>query len=334
MSKEKKLYVKGMHCPSCEIYMENKLKDIENISNISSNHKEQSISFTLNSTNAKGEEIGEEKLIKEINKITQEDGYTVQREPVEERKNNNTILISFIIALALMTAFYFLQKSTIFQNLTLSRNNYATAFLIGIVASFSSCMAVVGSVVITIATKYKNKSSLIVFHISRIVAFFLLGGLLGLIGSTLTLSNNFHTISGIILFLVMLIMGLSLLDIFPFFKNLQPKMPKALTSKTFKNSTSPFILGMLTFLLPCGFTQSMQIVAISTGSIAQAGLTMLLFALGTFPVLALLSFGVSSLKKKVNTELLLKTSGFLIIFFSLYTLLTLLISLGIITIMI
>ncbi len=334
MSKEKKLYVKGMHCPSCELYMENKLKDIENISNISSDHKEQSISFTWNSKEKDEGEIAEEKLIKKINKITEKDGYTVQREPVEKEKNSNTILISFLIALALMTAFYFLQKSTIFQSLTLSGNNYATAFLIGIVASFSSCMAVVGSLVITIAAKYKSKSSLIVFHISRIVAFFILGGLLGLIGSTLTLSNNFHTISGIILFLVMLLMGLSLLDIFSFFKNLQPKMPKALTSKTFKNSTSPLILGVLSFLLPCGFTQSMQIVAISTGNVLDASLTMLLFALGTLPVLALLSFGISSLKKKINTELLLKISGFLIIFFSLYTLLTLLISLGIITIMI
>jgi uncharacterized protein len=233
-----------------------------------------------------------------------------------------------------MTAFYLLQKSNIFKNLTLSENNYMTSFLIGVVASFSSCMAVVGSIIITISTKYKKKSSLVTFHISRIIAFFLLGGLLGLIGSAFVLTNNFHTISGIILFFVMLIMGFSLLDIFPFFKNLQPKLPKSLTSKTFKNSTSPLLLGMLTFLLPCGFTQSMQIVAISTGNLFQASLTMLFFAVGTFPVLALLSFGVSSLREKINTKLLFKTSGFLIIFFALYTLLTLLISLGIITLII
>ena len=194
-------------------------------------------------------------------------------------------------------------------------------------------MAVVGSIIITISTKQEKASPLIILHISRIIAFFVLGGLLGLIGSVFVLTNNFHTISGIILFVVMLLMGLSLLDIFPSFKNVIPKLPKSLTSKTFKNNTSPLLLGIITFLLPCGFTQSMQIVAISTGNILEASLTMFLFALGTLPVLAFLSFGVISLREKVNTQLLFKTSGFLIIFFALYTLLTLLISLGIITVL-
>ncbi|MDR0627306.1 MAG: sulfite exporter TauE/SafE family protein, partial [Bifidobacteriaceae bacterium] len=37
------------------------------------------------------------------------------------------------------------------------------------------------------------------------------------------------------------------------------------------------------FFLPCGFTQAVQVYALSTGSAAQAGLVMAVFALGTTP---------------------------------------------------
>lgn len=48
------------------------------------------------------------------------------------------------------------------------------------------------------------------------------------------------------------------------------------------------IVWALTFLLPCGFTQLAQINALSTGSPMQWALLLLVFALGTFPILFLL----------------------------------------------
>ncbi|MBP6911491.1 sulfite exporter TauE/SafE family protein [Patescibacteria group bacterium] len=48
-------------------------------------------------------------------------------------------------------------------------------------------------------------------------------------------------------------------------------------------------MGIGTFFLPCGFTQSMQVYTLSTGSFLAGGLTMLSFALGTLPMLLLLS---------------------------------------------
>lgn len=323
--KKIKLHVKGLHCPSCDIYMERELQNIKGISDIKSDHKEQTVTF--NSTN----DYKEEELIKDINKMIEKNGYSVQKDPIKTNFNWKVLLIPFFISLFLMTLFFLLQKSRFFYNISLSQNTYITAFLIGIIASFSSCMAVVGSIIISLSTTYKKKSSMILFHLSRIVSFFLLGGFLGLIGNTISFSDNFYTITGILLFFVMIIMGFNLLDIFPFFKKIQFKLPKQLTSNTFKNSTSPLLLGLLTFFLPCGFTQSMQILAISTGDILVASFTMLLFALGTFPVLAMLSFGISTLKEKFNTEILFKAAGFLIIFFALYNLMSLLTSLGIIT---
>ncbi len=320
----RKYYVKGMHCPSCEIYIENKLKDIDSISNIKSNYKNQTVTFNTN------QQYQENTVINEINNQIEKDGYQIQADSLEIGKSKQNILLPLSISIIIMLIFYLIQKYFPFDIISGSTNIYLTSFLIGVLASLSSCMAVVGSITISMSTKYKNRSSIIIFHISRIFSFFILGGILGLIGSTVSLSDNFYLISGIVLFFIMIIMGLNLLDLFPFVKNLQPKLPKQITSKTFRNNTSPLLLGFLTFFLPCGFTQSMQILAISTGDIIISSLTMLIFALGTLPILGLLSFGIRILKEKVDTQILFKTAGFIIIFFSLYNLMSLLTSIGII----
>ena len=321
---KKEFYVKGMHCPSCEIYIEKELKNIKYICNIKSDHKKQTVTFDTK------KDIKNQLLKEDINRIISNNGYHLQDEPVIKENRSSDLLFGFLISFLIFLLFFQIQNLGFLDNISLPETTLATSFFLGIIASFSSCMAVVGALIISLSATYKNKKSLIIFHISRILSFFLLGGFLGLIGSSLTLSQNFYTISGIILFIVMLLLAINLLDVFPFFKNLQPKFPKIFTKKILNKKTSPLLMGFITFFLPCGFTQSMQIVAISSGEILNASLIMLLFALGTFPVLALISFGLSSALKKTNSSLLFKTSGFLVLFFAIYNLLTLLTSLGII----
>jgi sulfite exporter TauE/SafE/copper chaperone CopZ len=315
-----------MHCPSCDIYIEQKLKNLKSISNLKANYKDQTISFDTSED--------ENKLINEINNLIEEAGYTAQADFPKTKIDKRTLLKSFLIATILLFLFFLIQRSKIFSSVNIPDNIFLMSFIIGIIASLSSCMAVVGSIIISISTQQKGKRSLISFHISRIVAFFILGGLLGLVGNIFTFSRNFYTVSTLIISILLLLMGLNLLDIFPFIKRLIPSFSKNVFTKNFNQSASPVLLGIITFILPCGFTQSMQVIALTSGSIMEASLIMLIFALGTFPILALLSFGILSAKEKINTELLFKTSGFVIIFFAIYTFITLLISLGIINLVI
>lgn len=59
------------------------------------------------------------------------------------------------------------------------------------------------------------------------------------------------------------------------------------------------IVGALTFLLPCWFTQSMQLFALQSGSPLSGALIMGAFAIGTAPVLFALWFGAKAIKDKV-----------------------------------
>jgi len=100
--------------------------------------------------------------------------------------------------------------------------------------------------------------------------------------------------------------------------------------KNIHHTLTPLLVGVATFFLPCGFTQSMQIYALTTGSFLTGALIMFTFALGTLPVLALLSFSSLGIHKKAQSGIFFKTAGLVVIFFGIFTLINALVGAGII----
>jgi hypothetical protein len=56
------------------------------------------------------------------------------------------------------------------------------------------------------------------------------------------------------------------------------------------------LVGAVTFFVPCGFTQSLQIFALTTGTFSAGAMTMLAFALGTAPALLFAGFLSGSMR--------------------------------------
>ena len=94
---------------------------------------------------------------------------------------------------------------------------------------------------------------------------------------------------------------------------------------------TPLLVGVATFFLPCGFTQSMQLYTLTTGSFLQGGLTMLAFALGTLPVLALMSFSSFSVQTSGKKGIFFKTAGLIVILFALFNIINSLAAAGFIS---
>ncbi|MFZ5391042.1 MAG: sulfite exporter TauE/SafE family protein, partial [Patescibacteria group bacterium] len=90
------------------------------------------------------------------------------------------------------------------------------------------------------------------------------------------------------------------------------------------------LLGAATFFLPCGFTQAMQFYTLSVKDFWQGGLTMLFFALGTLPVLWLLSFSSFNLQSKSWRGYFFKTAGLVVIVLAVFNLLNALAGAGLI----
>ena len=149
-------------------------------------------------------------------------------------------------------------------------------------------MAVVGGLVLSMSASFAKEGDKVrpqvLFHVGRLASFFLLGGVIGLLGSTFQLGGTGTFVLSFIVAIVLLILGINLLDIFPWAKKLQPTLPafigKSVHSvKNLNHTLTPLLVGIVTFFLPCGFTQSMQIYSLSTGSFWTGSLTMLSFAL-------------------------------------------------------
>lgn len=331
MSK-KKYFVEGMHCPSCEIYVESQFKNRNGIKSVKSNNKTQELEIDVNS------DMKIETVINEINKNMEGSGYTIKTELKDRKGNLQEYLLPFFIALFVIILFFILEKFIIKNTFSLDEMSYTTVFLIGIIASISSCMAVVGSLVLSMSSVYAknsmNSKSMTIFHISRLISFFIFGGILGSIGSLFVISNKIEFIIGIILTIIMIALGVNLLDISPLFRKFELTIPKKLSTKllsdTKNSSFAPILFGAITFILPCGFTQAMQLNAVLSGTFINGALTMLIFSIGTLPVLLLITLGSRKIINSKYSELFLKSSGFLVIFFTIYNLIGLLIANGII----
>jgi sulfite exporter TauE/SafE len=177
-------------------------------------------------------------------------------------------------------------------------------FLIGLVAATGSCLALVGGLLLSVCatwiertqaeTHWERLKPLLLFNAGRLAGYFFLGGIVGLIGSVITLKTHTTGYLTIVLSLVMIMLALQILHVIPK-KYCRIPLPRALHKKMKDMSdhhhpVMPVVLGALTFFVPCGFTQSMQLLALGSGNFLQGALIMFVFALGTLPTLLGISF--------------------------------------------
>lgn len=327
-------HVHGMHCKACTLLIESELGELPNLSGVRAHLQARTVEFSADFGHKTPEEIAAE-----LTQALQPHGYTLSLEREVKEKNWSEFKIAIPVAAGFAVLFVFLQKLGLVNLVSAGSVTYGTAFMVGIVASLSTCMAVVGGLVLSMSATFAKEGDRIrpqlMFHGGRIVSFFILGGVIGAIGSAFTLSTEVTFILGLVIGLVMLILGVNLLDVFPWAKRLQPSMPQSIAkyahgASRLNHTLTPLLVGAATFFLPCGFTQSMQLYTLTTGSFLHGGLTMLSFALGTLPVLALVSFSSFSMKNSPRSGIFFKSAGIIVILFALFNILNSLVIVGMI----
>jgi len=333
-NKKYTFHINGMHCNACVLMTESELKELPNITNVKSNLKNNLVEVVGDFGDK-----NQEQIIEELSHILKPHGYTLSLEKQKSNKNYSDFQIAIPVALLFIALFIILQKVGLVNLINTSKITYGTSFIVGIIASLSTCMAVVGGLVLSMSATFAREGDKvkpqILFHGGRIISFFFFGGIIGALGSVFTLNTNATFGLGLFIGLVMLIMGVNLLDIFDSTKIAQISMPKFISKKAFNlsklnHTLTPLLVGIATFFLPCGFTQSMQIYTLSTGSFLKGGFTMLAFALGTLPILALVSFSSFSIKNNKNSGIFFKTAGIIVILFAIMNILNSLVVIGLI----
>jgi sulfite exporter TauE/SafE len=183
------------------------------------------------------------------------------------------------------------------------------ALLLGLAAGVSTCMALVGGLVLALSAAFEQRRArssapgdggaaraarmrpALVFMAGRIVGYGILGAGLGVIGAGVAMPPSVTAVLMIAVAIVMTLVGTRLTGMSPRIAGWSPVLPMGLGRRLGLDAGAVGAysdaraagLGAASFFLPCGFTQAVQVFALSTGSPAYAGALLAVFALGTAP---------------------------------------------------
>lgn len=307
------LQIGGMSCAGCEMRIENSLKKLDGVIEAKACFTSSNVYITYDAN-----VIGLDQIIGTIEKLD----YVVEKKEASDKISASLFLGIVII----LPALYIIIKNTsgfdfipeIDQSM-----GYGILFIVGLLTSLH-CVAMCGGINLSQCISYKadneNNSKFsrfkpsLLYNSGRIVSYTVIGGIAGALGSGIGFSGAAKGIVAVISGVFMVIMGLNMLNIFPWLRKLNPGMPKIFGRKILgdKLMYGPFYVGLLNGLMPCGPLQAMQIYALGTGSFLAGALSMFMFSMGTVPLM----FGigaVSSILSGKFTQRMLKVSAVLVI---------------------
>ncbi len=194
-------------------------------------------------------------------------------------------------------------------------------FMTGLTVGGLTCLAVQGGLLASvIAAREKeevkkgiNKKNAflptVVFLSTKLIAYTLLGFLLGAFGGVINIGGNVQIFMQLFAGIYMVLVALNLLNIHPIFRYVIIQPPRFLLRKVKNQSRgkaifSPALLGGMTVFIPCGTTLAMEALAISSADPWMGAAIMGVFVLGTMPLFFGLGVVTSILGDTFRTKFL------------------------------
>lgn len=239
----------------------------------------------------------------------------------EKKKNRNipTIVLA-VLVLAFVVCQYILKINIVsyvvafFAKLGVVRPEitdgvgYGTIFVFGLITSLH-CVGMCGGITLAVG---KGQP---LFQLGRIISYTLMGLILGALGSAVNIDIGTRKIVPIICGICIIV-----ISCFWFLNGVGIKLPdKYLKIIQFIKKQGPFVMGLLMALMPCMALQMVELYALGTGNAVKGALSMLLFAIGTLPMLILLGIAgnkalqVDQKKVQIVSALIMLVMGIMMI---------------------
>lgn len=298
--------IEGMHCIGCQQKIEQRLMQTDGIRQISVSNQTGNATVVFDETVIR---------FSEIQDIVSALGYTACS-GTQSAKTDIGMTIGFaviIIALFVMLQQFGILNLLVPSRLAESGMGYGMLFVVGLFTSVH-CIAMCGGIHLSQCIprgsgqeKPSFRNSLF-YNLGRVCSYTLIGFLLGCIGMLLggtgtVLADWMQGLLKLLAGILMVTMGVNLLGIFPQVKRIQLHLPKELSGRIRSGKAhmvQPFLIGMLNGLMPCGPLQSMQILALASGSPIAGGFSMLAFSLGTVPLMLGLGTVIAALGRRFS----------------------------------
>ncbi|MDD4110775.1 MAG: sulfite exporter TauE/SafE family protein [Clostridia bacterium] len=310
---KRKFKAEGTTCESCEKIIIKQAQKIKGVKQITFNYSKEEGEVTFDNTKTNLDEI--------LYKI-EEKKYTCY---IIEDSNKKTKISKagwIFLIIGLLIAIYFLfhfiegiQMPSISQNMSLG-----LLFFVGILTGFH-CISMCGGFVISYTAKdvkngKKPHNSHLMYGLGKTISYTIIGALFGLLGSFIAFTPSMRGLIGLLAGLFLILFGLKMLNVFPTLRKIQFKTPKIISKFIGTNSNksnSPLIIGLLNgLMIACGPLQAIYIMAAGTGSMLEGAKLLLVFGLGTLPVMIGFGYFASFVSSKV-TQKILKLSGIVVI---------------------
>jgi len=326
--KTTKLHVDGMTCISCQNKIEKKLRNTAGVQNADVSYSAGTAVVTYNPDVVS---------LKNIAQIIQKLGYHASSARQTPKTSRTLGLLIIIVALYVLLEQFGVLNLLVPSQLAQANMGYGMLFVIGLITSVH-CVAMCGGINLSQCiqggvrrsdpvsysdnARTSSRSGQLVsegrqpqvqnsrvsslrpaflYNLGRVISYTVVGFIVGALGSVINFSSTAQGVLKLIAGVFMVIMGVNMLGIFPWLRKLTPRMPKVFARKIDSEkskSNSPLIVGLLNGLMPCGPLQAMQIYALSTGNPFAGALSMLVFSLGTVPLM----FGLGALSSVLSKK--------------------------------
>lgn len=328
--------IDGMTCVNCENRIENALRQTKGIETVKVSYANEKATITYDADMIDKAAI--ERVIESADYQVRQPSQDSVPESAPRNTQKQKTSFSLILGIVIILAVVFLLINrfgglSIFNSFPQAQQGmgYGLLFLIGLLTSIH-CVAMCGGInlsqcvpVPTASTEAKSKFANlrpgILYNAGRVISYTIIGVVVGALGSVISFSGWAKGIVAIAAGIFMVIMGLNMLNLFPWLRRFNPRMPKIFARKiNFEKkggSRSPLYIGLLNGLMPCGPLQAMQLFALSTGSPVKGALSMLFFSLGTVPLMFGLG-ALSSLLSKKFTQKMMQVSAVLVVILGIF----------------
>ncbi|MBS1267217.1 MAG: hypothetical protein MAG795_01189 [Candidatus Woesearchaeota archaeon] len=197
---------------------------------------------------------------------------------------------------------------------------YGLLFIVGLLTGFH-CVGMCGGFVVGYTAKDAKEGktshkSHLMYGLGKTISYTIIGAVFGLIGAVVAFTPLMRGLIGLFAGLFLVLYGLKMLNIFPVLRKIQFKTPEFLAKFAIKKkskSSNPLVIGLLNgLMLACGPLQAIYIMAAGTGSFIEGAKLLLVFGLGTLPVMLGFGYLTSYISNKM-THKILKASGAIVI---------------------
>lgn len=295
------LTIQGMTCPGCESRIETALSGLDGIRSVKALYSSGSVEIVFDSRL-----VSRDALTRTAAQVLEDIGYRVSDgEGLEKSGGRSGFGAAQLLGIAVVLAavFLILQHSGLLNRIPeISPSmGYGVLFIVGLLTSLH-CVGMCGGINLSqsIREEARGTSSTItrllpglLYNGGRVISYTVIGGLVGALGSLVSFTGTARGWLVLAVGAFMVLMGLNMLGVFPGLRKITPRLPSGLRLRITGTGRArgPFVVGLLNGFMPCGPLQSIQLYALGTGSFLAGAFSMLMFSLGTVPLM----FGLGAL---------------------------------------